>query len=81
MDNKLIGLNINQEDYPWWYTAILGWLGMVKQIQECPGNRGQGFRDSLKVIVEKRDGRPERVYKLYDSYKLYAEAYSAGREK
>ena len=71
MDNKLLGLNINQDDYPWWYTQILGWLGMVKQINDCPGKQAETYRASVTRIIESRDGRPEEIYKLYESYKTY----------
>lgn len=71
MDNKLLGLNINQDDYPWWYTHILGWLGMVKQINDCPGENAEYYRTQVTHIVEHRDGRPEAIYKLYDQYKTY----------
>lgn len=79
MQYKLSGVNVNQEDLPWWYTEILNWLAMVSSIQQCPGDNGPAHRANMKHTLKR--GNPNDVYKLYESYSLYMEGYLAGSVK
>jgi hypothetical protein len=79
LDYRLTGININQDDLPWWAYQILVWISMVHAVFNCPGENGSAHRAGMKRIVEK--GRPDEVYKAYESYCLYYEQYADGRVK
>jgi hypothetical protein len=79
LDYKLSGININQDDLPWWAYAILVWMSMVNAMFNCPGDRGPAHRASIRRILDR--GNPNEVYKAYESYCLYYEAWADGRDK
>lgn len=78
LDTRLTGIKFDQDDMPWWATAILGWLAMVKTMQE---SHEPAWRDSLKMHLEIYP--PTIIYKLYDDYVNYltAESYRAAQRR
>lgn len=66
MDYRLTGANMNQEDLPWWAVSILGWMAMVKALQE---SAMKGWAEATKVKLEY-----EPPHKIYEFYKHYCAA-------
>lgn len=70
-DERLVGLNINQPDFPWWWEGILQWLKMVRDMQDAFGENANAWRGIISAIIE--SGDPREVYTQYRDYCLYAE--------
>jgi len=68
------GININQDDLPWWATLIMAWCARVKALQEANGKVGNAYRAAVKGILDK--GNPHEIYKTYDSYEMAMEIES-----
>jgi len=73
--SRLTGVKLNQDDLPWWYTAILGWIAMVRSIREAYGWDGaEGYRQLLDQRLEREN--PAFVYLLYKEWALVRERES-----
>jgi hypothetical protein len=75
LDTRYSGVHFDQPDMPWWAVAVLGWLGIVKAIQEGYGEVGEGYRKALDLLLEQ--GNPQKVYRLYEDYVTAMKAEAA----
>jgi hypothetical protein len=83
-----LGAHINQPDLPHWAVQIIGWLRMVKSINEDQSREGLLFQTNLKDAFEngaafdytnEKTGvntamrGPAAVYAIYQSYAQHLE--------
>jgi len=73
LDRRLAGLNINQEELPWWATQVLSWLSLVKDLMGS--YKGEWRRITRRVLEggtyrnqEGPHAGPEAIYALYQDY-------------
>lgn len=78
LDARLSGVTFQQEDWPWWATAILGWLGMVRAVQQSSWEKADGYRTLLESRLEREP--PGFVYKFYRDFCALYEADMAKRK-
>lgn len=90
---RLAGININQDDDPWWVPTILSWLSMYKSLMEAYGETGSGFRKTVEMVMEygkpyretnTKTGATKDVYganAVYAIYSDYVDAMKAASDK
>jgi hypothetical protein len=84
-----LGVHISQPDLPHWAVQVVGWLRMVRSINDASGREGMAFQQQLKGALEngesfpyihEKTGKttmmrgPQAVYAIYQSYTLHMEA-------
>lgn len=68
---RLTGININQEDDPWWLIDVLGWLAMYRQIMESQWDQADGYRAILEQKLETEP--PAFLYEFYRNFCRFME--------
>jgi hypothetical protein len=69
---RLCGININQDEDPWWLVGVLGWLAMYRQIMESQWEKADGYRSILEAKLKVEP--PSFLYEFYRNFCQFMEA-------